>query len=120
MVSFEGVDEGSPAQPAAGAGSVWRRQRHRQSSRTSTSSSVQIATLYLEDDDALNAETYIKTRPSVLGVQGSSSPHQDPPASQKSAPTGFSGPMIIDDLTTPSATRRTPRLGRERRSNFVA
>ena len=58
---------------------------------------VQIATLYLEDDDALNAETYIKKAVPSRRVQGSSS-LIGIASLPKSAPTGFSGPMIVTNL----------------------
>ena len=69
---------------------------------------VQIAALYLEDDDALNAETYIKKASFLLGACKVRLPLiriRQPP--KKAPPTGFSGPMIITNL---NHTERDPTL----------
>lgn len=69
---------------------------------------VQIAALYLEDDDALNAETYIKKASFLLGACKVRLPlirTRQPP--KKAPPTGFSGPMIITNL---NHTERDPTL----------
>lgn len=75
---------------------------------------VQIAMLYLEDDDALNADTFIKKASFLLAackVRSHERPARIPSGRRPALPVAMTNDYITNILTTPSAPSLSPRRG---------